>query len=439
MVYIPGISSPVSTDFFLAVGATEFDFGLLCGVPMIMLSLQFLGAFAANYTKKRKPWFMVSVILSRLMYLPVAFLPLLFPNLGSRTTMKILITLISLSGAMVNFTGPMWSSWMADVSPHRVLNTYWGTRQRWMSVVSMTASLVIAASAWFAQTVPITVLFPIMVTVAVTAGVTDILLFLWIKEPPNTIVRDTSIVQTFMAPFRHPEYRTFLAYSCAWSASTMFAAAFMLPYTLKVLGMRKDLATLIWCVGGIGVAMSAKQWGRIADKHGQKPVLAFCTYFKFLVVIVFLLVTKTSAVWLLPLAFLFDGTWNTGNGIATNGYMMKLTPKENRSMFFAAQSGITGICGGLSAIASGWLLQSYSWFELHAFGRTWINYHIIFLMSLFMRIGCIAFVPYIREPKSSSTTRILDEALDVWPMNVLRFPIDLYRKHLGNGNRSNND
>jgi MFS family permease len=207
----------------------------------------------------------------------------------------------------------------------------------------------------------------------------------------------------------------------------------MLPYTLKVLKMPKDVATLIWCVGGIGVALSSRKWGMIADRHGHKPVLAFCTYFKAFIALVFLLITKNSAAWVLPIAFLFDGAWNSGNMVATNGYMMKMAPKENRSMFIAALAGFSGICGGVAAIASGWLLESLSRFKFEAFGRTWINYHVVFLMSVFMRLACAASIPLVREPNSAKTGHILDELLDVWPMNLIRFPIDICRRHMGAG------
>jgi MFS family permease len=425
-----GVGSPLATDFFLKIGATEFHFGMLSGLPMIAVFLQFAGAVAANTIRRRKPSFMVMVILCRLLYLPIAFLPILFPSIGSNRMMSILICLVAISSALGNITGPMWLSWMADIVPYRVLNTYWGTRQRYLNLVSTAASVVIAGIAWVAASTPIIMLFPIIVSVAVVAGVADILLFIWVDEPPNTIVTGMPVTQVLLAPFKHPEYRTFLAYCCAWSASTMFAAAFMLPYTLKVLKIPKDLATLIWCTAGIGVALSSRKWGQIADRHGQKPVLAFCTYFKSLIALVFLLVTPTTAVWVLPIAFIFDGAWNSGNMVATNGYMMKVAPRENRSMFIAALTGFSGICGGLAAIASGWLLESLSWFKFEAFGRTWINYHVVFLLSVFMRLACAASLPLVREPNSATTGHILDELLDVWPMNLIRFPIDLYRKHI---------
>ena len=437
MLYYPIINSALATYFFVAVGATDFHFGLLSGLPMTVVFLQFTGAMLVNVLKRRKPLWMVMVIASRLIWLPVVFCPPFFPGMDKNTRMSIVISLLAIGSIMGNIMHPMWMSWMADLVPRRVLNTYWGNRQRWLSIVNIGTSIIVAGIANLAKSaaVPITTLFPIIVTFAVIAGVLDIVMFLWVDEPPNVMVKGVSFVKALAEPFAHPEYRTFLIYSCAWSASTMFAAAFMLPYAVKVLGLREDVTQLIWCVGSIGVALSSLQWGKIADRHGQKPVLAFCTWFKPLIALAFLVVTKGTAVWLLPIAFLLDGAWNAGNGVATNGYMMKIAPKENRSMYVAALVSLSSISGGLAAIVSGWVLEKYSWFEFHALGRTWTNYHLIFVMSVFMRVACAASVGLVREPRSASTGHALDDMLDVWPMNLIRFPIDLYRRHLAPGNK----
>jgi MFS family permease len=435
MLYYPIINSALATYFFIAVGATDFHFGLLSGLPMIVVFLQFIGAMLVNVLDRRKPLWMFMIIASRLLYLPIVFCPLLFPGMDKNATMVTIISLVAISSVFGNIMTPVWMSWMADLVPQRVLNTYWGTRTRWLSIVTIAASVLVAGIAYLAKAagIPITTLFPIIVTFAVLAGVLDIVMFLWVDEPPNIVVKGVSFMKAFAEPFAHPEYKTFLIYSCAWSASTMFAAAFMLPYAVRVLGLREDVTQLIWCVGNIGVALSASQWGKIADRHGQKPVLAFCTWFKPLVAIAFIVVTKGTAVWLLPIAFLLDGAWNAGNGVATNGFMMKIAPKENRAMYVAALIGLSSISGGVAAIVSGWVLEKYSWFEFHALGRTWTNYHIIFLMSVFMRIACAVSVQLVREPGSTSTVLALDELLNVWPMNLIRFPIDLYRKHIGVG------
>jgi hypothetical protein len=39
MIFVACVSSPVTTDLFRSLGTTEFQFGLLGGLPLAMLSM----------------------------------------------------------------------------------------------------------------------------------------------------------------------------------------------------------------------------------------------------------------------------------------------------------------------------------------------------------------------------------------------------------------
>ena len=66
MVYYTCISCPVVTDFCRELGASELQFGLLAGLPMILLVMQFVGAYLTDRVPRRKPYFMVLEISARL-------------------------------------------------------------------------------------------------------------------------------------------------------------------------------------------------------------------------------------------------------------------------------------------------------------------------------------------------------------------------------------
>ena len=151
-------------------------------------------------------------------------------------------------------------------------------------------------------------------------------------------------------------------------------------------------------------------------------------FFKPMIVLVFLLVTREAALWVLPLAMFFDGMANAGLMVASNGYMMKIAPKQNRSMFMAAIVGLSGICGGVGSVVAGSYLTFHAGAAFHVFGRTWSNYHVLFLLAFFLRIGCAGIIHWVREPKSSRTAHVLNDICGVWPLRFLRFPIGLYRR-----------
>lgn len=426
MCYLVCVNNPIATDFYKELGANDFHFGLIGGLPIFMLSFQFIGAFLTNRLRHRKPLFMVMIILGRLIYIPISLMPLIFPEVSKEMVLITIICMIALSSAMMNTTGPLWFSWMADLVPKRVLNHYWGTRQGWMFFTwSATFVWVIVYTYFF--NLPMKYAFPLIAIPGVIAGVVDILLFIWVDEPPNTVAHEIPFLHSLTEPLRHKEYRGFLIFNGSRSAAMMCAAAFMQVYLLKVLELKVWKVSLLWAIAGLGMGIASKKWGRTADKYGQKPVFTFCTFMKPIIPLIFIFLTTENALFVLPFFFLMDGFWNAGNMVAINGYMMKISPKKNRSMFIASVTALTGICGGLAAIIAGFCLKNTADFNLDFVGIEWTNYRVLFLCSACFRVVCIFLAMRVEEPKSHSAIKVLNDIRCSWPLRHVRFPVGLYR------------
>ena len=428
MVYVTCVGCPVATDYLRQLGATDLQFGLLGGVPLIMLTMQFFGAWLANKLRRRKGWFMTLCISARLLDLPVACLPLCFPNVLGPTWIPIFIVLASLNGAMANLITPLWFSWMSDLIPRRILNRYWGARHRIMTFVWTAAYLGVAAFTWYAPALDVRVAYAALVAIGVTAGVVDIILFTWIEEPENVILTGRGPLETFLEPLRHREYRSLVRYGSAFLASAMLGAAFMQLYVIKVVGVPIWQANVIWCAAGLGSAVVARFWGHVADRYGHRPVLILCTFCKPYICLVFLFLTRENAFVLLPIAFFLDGTVNAAHAIAMNGFMLKMAPRENRSMFIAAITALTGLAGGVGSILGGCFLRATEETSYHLAGHEWSNYHLLFMVSFVLRVLCIPLSFAVREPASKPPAEVLSYIMGQWPYRVLLFPVGLYRR-----------
>ncbi|HDZ20266.1 hypothetical protein LCGC14_0018660 [marine sediment metagenome] len=406
VAYAACIGSPVTMKFFLHLGANDLHIALLGGLPTVMLSMFFAGALLANRLTRRKPAFFWLFIPSRLLYLPVAFIPLIFPDAPTDWVLGAIIVMISVHWALSNTGETLFQSWLADLIPHRILNRYLGGRQVWMSLTSVASLLAISAFVYLSDQ-PVTVKFPILVTVGVAMGLADILLFLGIREPPHIAVRDRHPLSLLIEPIRHRDYRTFLRFMCVWRVGLLLIGAFAYYYMLKVLHVRLVHLILLQCLL-LGVrAASAKTWGRLADKHGHRPILTICVALKPIYAMSFFVMTPDNAVWVLLPIMMLDGVVNSGLSVATEGYSMKMAPKENRSMFLAAASGLTGICAGSAAIAAGVLLKGLGDWTIDLYGRTWTKYHLVFGASLIIRIGCVFLIRTVREPGRSRARGML--------------------------------
>ena len=420
-VYGGLLATPLTAAFYKDNGTADHSFGLISGIPMLMLSMHFIAALISHRLVRRKPTFITVSIIQRLLFLPIAFLPMVFPSMSAASMIVIIGIILGLNAAATNFRLTLVNSWFADLIPHRILNRFWGNRQALMSIMIVGCYLGVAAFTHFVDW-SVTTKFQILVVVATIAGLIDVLLHLKVHEPPHEVVRDEHPLRLLTEPLRCKTYRSFLLFQSVWFGSAVIAGAFMVVYTLKILKVDPAIATLIWTLQIVGPILASRWWGRLADRHGHRPLLMICHTLKPTIALTFFLVTPETALWFLPPAILLDGALNAGLGVATNGYSMKMAPKKNRAMFLAASAGLAGIVGGIMALVAGSVLKALDGRSVDLLGRTWINYHVLFGTSVILRILCNIWVRKIREPDSSQPIHVLRNLFPIRSWGWLRPP-----------------
>jgi len=427
MVFLASVGSPMATDYFQKQGFTEVEFGIMGGIPMIMIGMQFLGALWNNRLRSRRATFMALNITGRVLWLAVILVPLLPLSVTWRTTLIIL--LLALSSLLQNIAPPIWFSWMGDLIPRRMISRYWGGRMRWMYLVWMVTygPLVLFGFRYAAWGFSLAQAFSLIVVLGVIAGIVDIVLFLWVWEPKPVVARVRPVLETIIEPLRHGQFRSYMVWNCAYSASVMLGAAFMLLYVLKVLELPLWQVMIIWWVPGIGNAGTATWWGRLIDRHGSRPILVLCTVLKPLAPLVFFVITRETAFWALSIFFVIDSALNMGAQLSTNSFMLRMAPRENRGMFVAAMASLPGIAGGLAAIAGGYLLRLWEGHNIEVLGRVYDNYQYLFLFSTILRVLCIPLALRIKEPASTEPIGVLAAILEDWPSRLVSLPTYLFR------------
>ena len=274
-VYGGLLATPLTAAFYKDNGTAGHRFGLITGIPMLMLSMHFIAALISHRLVHRKPTFIVVSIVQRLLFLPIAFLPMVFPDLSPESMIIIIGIILGVNAGATNFRLTLINSWLADLIPHRILNRFWGHRQAWMSIMIVSCYLAVAAFTHYVDW-SITAKFQILVVVATIAGLIDVLLHLRLHEPAHEVVRDEHPFRLLTEPLRCKTYRSFLLFQCAWFASAVIAGSFMVVYTLEVLKVGPAVTTLIWMLQIVGPILFSRWWGRLADRHGHRPLLAIC-------------------------------------------------------------------------------------------------------------------------------------------------------------------
>lgn len=428
MAYTQLTMSPATIQYAREFNASAFHIGVLGALPTGMLFLQFVAAVAANHLKhRRRLWMSVSLV-QRLICVPVAVGPLVWPEVPDLVWVWSLIAVTAANHGMLHFSTPLWLSWMGDYLPRDGLSRYWGVRHLWMQWTAA-GSLLAGSLLLLYGGLEIRPAFAVLVGAGAVFGVADILLFLKVDEPPVQPAGDMRLKSVLTEPFRDRTFRSFIGFTCFWYFAAMTGAPFITLYLLERVGMRLDLVLLLWTCSWIGGAAFSGRFGRLTEDYGNRPVLILCMAFKSLNMIALLLIPADPrlAFWILVPVFMIDAVLNSGIAIANNGFMLKNSPAENRTMFIAAGTAAAGMVGGLTSIAAGAVLVATEFVEFPAGALTVSNFHLMFALSLMLRLVAALLARRIREPKSHDTVQVVTLLVGVTPLRIMRYPLGLYR------------
>jgi len=407
MAYTQLTTSPATVQFARSMGATGLHIGILGALPLGLVCMQLFSAVVVQRLARRKPLWMGVAIVQRMIFLPAALGPWLFPQVPEPVWIWTLLGLTAVNHGMLHFASPLWLSWMGDYLPHNGLNKFWGVRhssQQWTAALALLAN----ALFFFKSGIDVRAAFAAIIVLGAILGVSDILLFTRIEEPPLRHGPRARMRDALAAPFRQRDFRGFIFYSCFWNLAAMVGAPFISMYLLEHVGMDLFHVLMLWTISWVGGAVLSNHLGQLAERFGQRPVLVLCTAFKSINMIGLLVcpADPTTAFFVLAPIFMVDAFLNAGIAIANNGFLIKNSPRESRTMFIAAGTGFAGVVGGAASIVAGAGIaasQDWSWDWA---GTTYVNFHVLFAASALLRLASAALATRIREP-SSATTRVV--------------------------------
>lgn len=403
-------TSPATIQYIRSIGANEFHIGILGALPTLMLFMQFVAAIVVNHLQYRRRLWFWAALTHRLMLLPTALGPWLIPGLSNEFWVWMLLATTAVNQGLLHFSSPLWLSWMGDYLPHEGLSSYWGIRQLWMQVTAA-ASLFGAAFLVLNSGLSIEISYAVMISVGTACGVADLLLFRKVSEPSVQQVPSPRLRQVFSEPFRNRGFRRYIGFMCFWNFAAMAGAPFISLYLLAEVGMDLYHVLLLWTISWIGGATLSRTLGRWADSHGSQPVLVMCVALKSSNMLALLLIPRspTIAFWILTPCFMLDAVLNAGILIANNGFMIKNSPTENRTMYIAATQAIAGMVGGVTSILAGWTMQVLAGQQWTVAGWTFGNFQLMFLTSIVLRWAALGMTRYVHEPHARHTWDIVQE------------------------------
>ena len=391
------------TGFALLLGANDFQLGLLSAMPLLAQVFQLPGAWLVEKTGHRRVivgWFSV---ISRTFWLPIALIPVLFPN----NPMRMFIVLYLASSLAMNLAASGWVAWMSALVPPSIRGRYFGTRGRITGVVSIVASLTGGLAIDLFKHYDHDYLgYLTLMLIAVAAGLMAFRLIL--RQPdPGYRAEVLPALRTYLVqPMRDGNYRRIIVFYLYWLFAVNLASPFFNAHLLKHMNWNFRSMALLGVISSVTTILLQSMWGRMVDRYGHKPVLMI-TAIGIIHLPFYYAFCPWDLRWPIYLNAVFGGVFWAGFGLASFSQLIDVLPASRRTMYVAVLSALRGVTNFFATTLSGSLADLFDGVHWQFGSLTIVNYQILFIITGLVRIPGLLLLTRIREPDALGTGTVI--------------------------------
>jgi len=318
--------------FALFLQASASQVALVATMPPLAGAFfQFLSAWLAHKSGRRKPVILTGAVLQALVWLPLLVLPVYYPQ----QAITLLLVCLVLYYAGANLAAPLWVSLMGDLVPERKRGRFFGRRTRYATITSFISLAVAGGILYgFAQLDNTLLGFAVVFTSAALARLVSVYHLTRMHEPERQgpALPEFRVSRQWLRSLRHSSVLRFSLFLVCMQAAVGVSAPFFAVYMLRDLQFN-----YVQFMANTGTAvlmqfLMLNTWGRISDVFGNRLIL----------------VTTGSMIPFLPLLWLVsDNFWYligvqvisgfawAGFSLSSGNFLYDLIPSARRSSAMA--------------------------------------------------------------------------------------------------------
>jgi len=222
------------------------------------------------------------------------------------------------------------------------------------------------------------------------------------KKPPG----DHPLRNHFWLPFKDSNFRRFLFFSLAWSFSVNFASPFFTLYFLTDLHFSYGFVATLGTISTLTDLVAMQVWGRVSDRVKNKAVMQLAGWVAVFLPVAWVLV-QPGAVIVPILLHVISGSFWAGINLCKSNLMLRITPRENRSLFLGAYNVVGGISAAAGPISAGTVLSfmnnvSFQFYSWHV-----VPLHLIFITSTLLRLLSLGLLKDLHEREAADIGELI--------------------------------
>ena len=378
MMFVSVAAGVPLTMLLEQLGATGVQMGLIVTLQQSTMLVQIPAAFLAGRLSRRKPYWAALALVHRILWFGPALLPLLLQEQPQAAVWSV-IACVSLSAAFAQLTVPVWFAWMADLVPPREGGRFWGLRQ---SVTTLAFVFMSAFSGWLLDRFagPSSPSgsyagFSIVFSIATLLGAMDIIVHLWVPEPPAArAAAPPRILPQLRAIAGQRDFRLLTLAMGAWFFALGVTGALGNVYLKRDFGLTYSHLAVLQIAGSLGAVAAGVLFGYVIDRIGPRvfglilmaagPLLGAAWFFIYPGSV---RLPGPGGGWMIPqpvallsLTNFLAGGLYSGVGLCQINLLGALAPRESRTVAMAVHWTTLGAIGMLGPLFGGWAMDHFA-------------------------------------------------------------------------------
>ncbi len=396
-------------------GGGDLWIGLVTAIPSALGLLQIPGAVWGRRFPSYKKFVAPGGLIWRLVYIPIALLP--FIPLSNEVRLALLLGLVCLGAAVVNVSNPIYNDWLAEMVPAESRGWFFSRRSMICSTVGAIAGLLggFVLDGFRARNQE-----ALGLTTVMLIGCSFALVSFYFYQQMQDRTREHLVrkglresLREFRFPFVDRHFRFMLLFLGMWVIGQSFAGNFFAAFALESLQMPFAILQLCGLCQAVGMLATARFWGFLGDKYGNKPILVVIGVGLFLTPLMWLFCMPgrpgVNAAILLP-GHVFSGVVWAGVNTLTFNMLLATSSNENRATYLGAGMAIQATAGSISPFVGSLVMN-----ELRHHLPPETSYKIVIGICMLLRLLATGFLTWVREPGSSPVASTLRHLRNVRP------------------------
>jgi MFS family permease len=381
--------------------------GLLTAMPFLANFVQVFAVPAITRWRPAKTLTVLAATANLLCWIAFAFLLGAIPRDQPELAARWFIGWFFVASVFGAVSGVTWNAWVQEWVPARLRGKYFGRRNR---LLQISVLLFLFVTGWVLARWDYAV--PAFQAVIAGAAVLRIASIYWQWKSPTRAHRPVpAVALSFRAQAgvlrRSHSLLWFIAFGAVWSFAANCFGPFYQVFLFEQLGLSAFDVGILSTVSALGGALSLPAWGRLLDRYGNRPVMAFSLLVWQGVNLLWCLLEPNSRT-IVYIIWALGGMTSMG-AIASAGFvlgqftiLLRLLPVEAKSLAIGLNLAVTSLAAAIAPVVGGAVLQA----ALARWTDALLVYHVAFLVQPAIAIaGCMLLLK-VHEPQASSLTMV---------------------------------